>query len=163
MGKETSVAPQERVNIVYRPALGDAKEEVELPLKLLMLGDYTMRQDETPLEDRKVINIDKDNFNDVMKNQKLELDVAVADKLSENAQEGDQMAVKLKFDSMKDFEPDSIANQVPELAKLLELRKELNTLKAPLANSLAFRKKIEALLGDESARQKLMAELGLNE
>ena len=54
MSKEGSVAPKERVNITYKPATGNAKEEVELPLKLLMLGDYTQRPDPTPLEDRKL-------------------------------------------------------------------------------------------------------------
>ena len=65
MAKESSVAPKERVNIVYKPATGDAKEEKELPLKLLMLGDYTLREEETLLEDRKPISVDKDNFDDV--------------------------------------------------------------------------------------------------
>ena len=49
MSKEGSVAPKERVNITYKPAVGNAKEEVELPLKLLMVGDYTMRPDPRPL------------------------------------------------------------------------------------------------------------------
>ena len=82
MAKEGSVAPKERVNIVYKPATGDAQEEVELPLKFMMLGYYTLRADDTPLEDRKPINIDKDNFNDVMSKQDLGLDINVANKLS---------------------------------------------------------------------------------
>lgn len=114
MAKEGSVAPRERVNIVYKPATGDAQEEKELPLKLLMMGDYTLRQDSTPLEERKPININKDNFSDVMKSQKLELNVNVANKLSEK--EGDEMAVKLKFNTLKDFEPEQVVRQVPELA-----------------------------------------------
>ena len=60
-----------------------AQEEVELPLKLLMLGDYTQRADPRPLEDRKPISVDKDNFSKVMSEQKLNLNFAVADKLSE--------------------------------------------------------------------------------
>lgn len=161
MAKEGSVAPQERVNIVYKPSLGGAQEEVELPLKLMMLGDFTLREDDRPLEDREVINIDKDNFDDVLKAQKLSLKMAVDDKLS--AEEDAQMEVNLRFESMKDFEPESIARQVPETAKLLELREALSALKAPLANKAAFRKKIESLLSDETARKKLLDELGLNE
>ncbi len=69
MAKEGSVAPKERVNIVYKPATGDAQEEVELPLKMLMMGDYTNRPDPRPLEDRKPINVDKDNFSKVMAEQ----------------------------------------------------------------------------------------------
>jgi type VI secretion system protein ImpB len=77
MGKEGSVAPKERVNIVYKPATGDAQEEVELPLKMLMMGDYTQRADPRPLEDRKPINVDKDNFSKVMSEQKLSLSFSV--------------------------------------------------------------------------------------
>jgi type VI secretion system protein ImpB len=70
------------VNIVYKPATGNAQEEVELPLKILMMGDYTQRQDDRPVEDRKPINVDKDNFSQVLAEQKLELDLQVPDKLS---------------------------------------------------------------------------------
>ena len=72
MAKDGSVAPRERINIKYRPATGDATEEKELPLKLLMLGDYTLRNDETPLEERKPVQVDKDNFNDVMRGMNLQ-------------------------------------------------------------------------------------------
>ncbi|HBI25054.1 MAG TPA: type VI secretion system contractile sheath small subunit, partial [Nitrospiraceae bacterium] len=82
MAKESSVAPKERVNIVYKPATGGAQAEVELPLKLLVLGDYTLRADDTPLEERKPVNIDKDNFNDVIKNQGLNLSLKVPNKLT---------------------------------------------------------------------------------
>jgi type VI secretion system protein ImpB len=161
MAKEGSVAPKERVNIVYKPATGNAQEEVELPLKMLMLGDYTLRPDSTPLEERKPINIDKDNFNDVMAKQNLEINVNVADKLSETA--GSEMAVKLRFNSLADFGPEGVVNQVPELRKLLELRSALSALKGPLGNIPAFRKKIQGLLGDNEGRQKLMSELGLGD
>ncbi len=77
MASDGSVAPKERVNIVYRPATGDAQAEVELPLKLLVVGDYTLRDDDTPVEEMKPINVDKDNFNDVLKAQKLSLNMTV--------------------------------------------------------------------------------------
>jgi len=80
MAKEGSVAPKERVNIVYRPATGDAKEEVELPLKLLVMGDFTLRPDDRMVEEREPINIDKDNFNEVLKGQNLSLDVTIPNK-----------------------------------------------------------------------------------
>jgi type VI secretion system protein ImpB len=161
MGREGSVAPKERVNIVYKPATGNAQAEVELPLKILMVGDYTQRADDRPVEDRKPINIDKDNFNQVLAEQKLSLDVNVPDKLS---QEKDaEMNVNLKFKKLKDFEPESIANQVPEMRQLLQLRTALNALKGPLGNIPAFRKKIQSMLGDDTSRSKLMQELGLSD
>jgi len=159
MAKEGSVAPKERVNIVYKPATGNAQEEVELPLKILMMGDYTGKPDSTPLEERKPINVDKDNFNEVMGKQGLSVSMNVADKLSETS--GGEMAVSLKFSSLADFGPEGIVNQVPELRKLLELRSALSALKGPLGNIPAFRKKIQGLLGDNDARQKLMGELGI--
>ena len=161
MGKEGSVAPQERVNIVYKPSTGGAQEEVELPLKLMMLGDFTLREDDRALEDRDPINIDKDNFDEVMKSQKLGLEIEVDNKLVDA--EDEQMAVKLNVESMKDFEPESIARQMPETSKLLELRQALNALKAPLANKRNFRRQIESILKDDSTRQKLLDELGLGE
>lgn len=161
MGKEGSVAPQERVNITYKPATGDAQEEVELPLKMLFIGDYTGRADPRPVEDRKPINVDKDNFEEVLRNQDLGLTLSVPDRLS--GEEGASLAVNLKFRKLADFGPDSIAQQVPELKRLMELRSALTSLKGPLGNVPAFRKKIQAILDDEGSREKLMKELGLGE
>ncbi len=161
MAKESSVAPKERVNIVYKPATGGAQAEVELPLKLMMLGDYTQRTDETPLEERKPVSVDKDNFQDVMRSQKLELTLTVPNRLSEK--EGEEMAVKLKFETMKDFGPDAIVEQIPALNQLLQLRTALQALKGPLGNVPAFRKKIEGLISDPAARERLLKELQRSE
>ena len=159
MAKEGSVAPKERINIVYKPATGDAKEQIELPLKLLMMGDYTLRSDDRPVEEREPVSVDKDNFNDVLKNHDLKLDLNVPNRLS--GAEGDEMAVGVKFESIKDFDPDRVARQVPELSALLDLRDALTALKGPLGNVPAFRKKIQAVLSDDGNRDKLLKELGL--
>jgi len=159
MSKEGSVAPKERVNITYKPATGNAKEEVELPLKLLILGDYTQRPDPRPLEERKPISVDKDNFNKVMAEQKLNLTYNVKDTLSE--EQDSELTVNLKFRRLSDMEPEAIANQVPELKKLLDLRAALTALKGPLGNEKAFRNKIQQILGDPGQRNKLITELGL--
>jgi type VI secretion system protein ImpB len=161
MAKETSVAPKERVNIVYRPALGDAKEEVELPLKLLVMGDFTGRPDDRPLEKREPVNIDKDNFNEVLKAQGLGLNLTVPNKLSPRPDE--EMGVKLQIDSIKDFEPERIVGQVPELKRLLELREALRSLRGPLSNVPEFRKKVQELVKDETARKQLLKEMGIEE
>ncbi len=154
--KQQSKAPKERVNITYRPAT-NSKEQKELPFRMAMLGDYTLKPDETPLEERKMISVDKDTFSDVMKSQKLGLTVNVKNKLSGG--EDDEMGVKLDFASLKDFEPERIARQVPELNKLLETREALTALKAPLSNKRAFAKKIQEVVSDEETRNKLMQAL----
>lgn len=158
MAKKGSVAPRERVNIVYRPATGDAQEEVELPLKLLVLGDFTGREDDRRLEDREPVNIDKDNFNEVLKAQGLNMSLTVPNKLSEDPEE--EMGVELGFESLKDFEPEAVAQKTPELNRLLELRKALGALKDPLSNIPEFRKKIQELVKDEETRDQLLKELG---
>jgi type VI secretion system protein ImpB len=161
MAKEGSVAPKERVNIVYRPTTGDAKEEIELPLKLLVVGDFTRSQDDRMLEEREPINVDKDNFNEVLKAQNLKLDLTVPNKLSEDPDE--DLNVSVKFESIKDFDPESIAKNTPELNKLLELREALNSLKGPMSNRPEFRKKIQELIKDEAAREQILKELKLEE
>ena len=161
MAKEGSVAPKERVNIVYRPATGDAQEEVELPLKMLIMGDFTQQEDDRAVEDREPINIDKDNFNDVMKAQDLKLDMTVPNKLSDNPDE--EMAVKLAFETLKDFNPDAIAQNSPELKKLMELREALTALKGPLSNVPEFRKKIQSLVKDDESKDQLLKELGVED
>jgi len=157
-----SVAPKERVNITYKPATGDAQEEVELPLKLLLMGDFTLREDERMIEDREPISVDKDNFNDVLKAQNLELQFAVQNKLSDDEEAG-EITVNLKFEHIRDFDPDSIIGNVPELAKLMELREALVALKGPLGNIPEFRKKLQSLIEDEGTREKILKELNLDE
>jgi len=161
MAKEASVAPKERVNIVYRPALGDAKEEVELPLRLLVMGDFTQSIDDRMLEEREPINIDKDNFNEVLKEQKINLNLAVPNKIS--GEPDDELNVQLNFESLKDFGPEAVAQKTPELKKLLELREALTALKGPLSNIPEFRKKVQDLVKDEAAREQVLKELGVEE
>lgn len=160
MAKEGTVAPKERVNIVYRPATGDAKEEVELPLKLLVVGDFTMKEDERAIEDREPTNIDKDNFDEVLKGMNLDLKLTVPDKLSDDPDK--EVAVDLSFNSMKDFNPENIAQNTPELNKLLQLREALNALKGPMSNRPEFRKKIQEIVKDEASREKILKELNLD-
>lgn len=161
MAKESSVAPKERVNIVYRPATGDAKEEVELPLRLLVMGDFTQQPDDRMLEDREPVNIDKDNFDDVLKEQNINLNLTVPNKISGEPDE--ELGVQLNFESMKDFDPESIARKTPELKKLLELREALTSLKGPLSNIPEFRRKLQELVKDDAAREQLLKELGVEE
>jgi len=158
MSKEGSVAPKERINIKYIPATGDAQAEVELPLKTLVVGDFKGHPEETPLEERKSISIDKDNFGSVMRESNLRLQTTVANKLSED---GGMLAVDLEFNGLSDFSPDSIASQVPELKKLIELREALVALKGPLGNVAAFRNSLQALLTSDVSREQLLAELNL--
>ena len=161
MGKESSVAPKERINIKYVPATGDQQAEVELPMKIVALGDFTGRPDETPLEERKNVSVDKNNFQAVLAEAGLERSFSVSDKLSGDPDA--EIAVDLKFQKLSDFDPEAVAAQVPELKKLTDLREALVALKGPMGNMPQFRKTLQNLLQDEEAREKLLAELGAAE
>lgn len=159
--KMVSVAPPERINIKYVPATGDQQAEIELPLKMLVTGDFKGHSEETALEERQAVRIDKDNFDDVIAEAGLALTMEVPSRLGEAGQEDDTLNVSLSFKRMNDFAPDAIARQVPELNKLLELREALVALKGPLGNVPAFRKQLQTLLADDKARIALAKELSL--
>lgn len=85
MSKDGSVAPKERVNVTFKPAAGDAAEELELPLKMMVLGDFTQQEDERKLEDRKPFSVDKNNFNDVIEKQNLSIQFGIKNQLQVTA------------------------------------------------------------------------------
>ena len=160
MAKESSVAPKERINITFKPATGGAQEEIELPLKLLVVGDYIQRFDGRKLEDRKPIAIDKMTFDEVLSKQGLELALNVPNRLH-GEDSTDELAIALRVSAMKDFNPASLVEQIPELKKLMELRDALVALKGPLGNAPSFRKAIEGVLANEESRARVLSELDL--
>jgi type VI secretion system protein ImpB len=159
--KEQSVAPKERINITYKSATGDVAEDVELPFRTLVLGNFTGRSDDTAIEDRKPVAIDKDTFDSVLREHRVGVELNVPDHLS--GQANAEIPVSLAFKTMKDFEPEAIAEQVPAMKQLLELRAALTALKGPMSNVPAFRKRLAASVASPDARGKLLTELGLGE
>lgn len=153
-----SVAPKERINIKYVSATGDEQAEIELPHKMLVMGDFGL-DDNRALEDRQVMRIDKHTFNNVLHDADVSLGMSVPSML--NAAPGTELAVQLQFRSINDFGPDRIARQIPELNKLLELREALVALKGPLGNVPTFRKHLQHLLSNERARKQLAEELDI--
>ncbi|MEO0558134.1 MAG: type VI secretion system contractile sheath small subunit [Bacteroidota bacterium] len=147
--------PPARINLFLEVAKGDAKEKVELPMRMLVMGDFTGREDGTPLEEREVINLNKDNFEDVLRSQEISIKTNVSNTLTGD---GD-LPVELKIDSMKSFDPEVVAKQVPEIAKLLATRNLLQDLRNRLISAADFRKQIESVIKDDAAREQLLAEL----
>ena len=106
-----SVAPKERVNIKYVPATGDQQAEVELPLKLLVTGDFKGHGELIAIEDRQAIRIDKDTFNEVLTKAEVTLEMAVPSVLNNDIDT--DLNVQLQFKSINDFGPDAVVRQVP--------------------------------------------------
>ncbi len=162
--KESSVAPKERINVTFKPATGGAMEEIELPMKVMVLGDFLQRHDPRSLLDRKPISINKNNFADVMANQKLTVDLAVPNMLQDGDADRD-IPVKLSFNSMRDFEPGNILGQIPETRKMMQIRDALVSLKGPMGNLPSLRKSLEDFVKDPRQREdtrKELAEAGVD-
>lgn len=161
MSKDGTVAPKERINIKYVPSTGDDQAEVELPLKLVVVGDFKGTPDATSIEERETVSVDKNNFEAVMRESNLNIEASVDNKLVD--EDGQTLPINLSFNSLKDFSPDNIATQVPELNKLVELREALVALKGPLGNLPQFRASLQELLSSEESRDQLLKELELTD
>ena len=149
-----SVAPKERISVRYTPKVDGVAADIELPLNLLITGNLKGKPDNTPLDERTAIAINRYNLN-----ADIEREFVVPAELSDAPNE--QMYVNLKVKSMDDLSPDHIASQVPEIKRLLELREALVALKSPLGNIPAFRAQLQALLENEDTREQLIQELGI--
>lgn len=120
-----------RVQITYDVEIGDAVEKKELPMVVGLLADLS-GQPVMPLpklKDRRLVEIDRDNFNEIMGKISPRLDISVPDTMKG---EGKNIKVELNFKEFDDFHPESIVRQVPRLAKLLEARQQLRDLLAKL-------------------------------
>lgn len=150
-----------RVHITYDVEVGDAIEKRELPFVVGVLGDFSGHPTEPlkPLRDRKFIQIDRDNFNEVMQRMTPGLNLRVENTLQAD---GTEMAVQLKFNSIEDFEPARIVQQVPALRKLLETRNKLRDLMTKIDVSPELEGILEQVLQNTDELQKFSQQLGLS-
>ena len=151
-----SNAPKERINISYKAKTNGAAADVELPLKLRVMSNFTSDTNNIPLEEREPVSINKVNFNKVMEQMGITTNFNVKNTISPDA---DEMSINLNIKSMTDFSPDNIVKQVPELQKLMALREALTALKGPMGNVPEFRKKLLAILSDAEKKEQLMLEI----
>lgn len=150
-----------RVHITYEVETEGAQIERELPFVMGIMGDFAGDPSEPlkPLAERKFVQIDRDNFNDVMARIQPGLNIKVDNTL---AGDGSQMAVNLKFNSLEDFEPTRVAEQVPALKAMLETRAKLRDLMSKVDRSDELEGLLEQVLQDKDKLDKLSAELGLD-
>lgn len=157
--KKLSRVRPPRVNISYEVETGGAIEEKELPFVMAVLGDFTGQPTE-PLEklkDRKFAEVTLDNFDDVLASMKPHLAFTVDNKLSD--EEGGKIAVDLNFQSLDDFSPDRVAQNVEPLQKLLELRSQLADLRGKIQSNDKLDEILQSALSDEEKLNKLKEEI----
>lgn len=149
-----------RVHITYDIETENASLKKELPFVLGVMGDFAGQNtaDLKPLKDRRFIQIDRDNFDDVLKKMSPAVSFKVDNKL---ANDDSTFSVDLQFQSMKDFEPASIVNQVDPLRKLMETRNKLRDLMTKVDRSEELEDVLEAVLNNTDNLAKLAGELNL--
>ncbi|AWH87222.1 MULTISPECIES: type VI secretion system contractile sheath small subunit [Limnobaculum] len=148
--------PAARVNIKLDLHTGGAQKKVELPLKLLVMGDYSHGQENRPIAEREKISINKNNFNAVLADLNPTAKLTIKNTL---AGDDSETNVSLSFKDMKDFEPEQVAKQIPALRSLLAMRNLLRDLKSNLLDNATFRQELERILKDEQLSDELRAEL----
>jgi type VI secretion system protein ImpB len=145
-----------RVQLTYDVEIGDAIEQKELPFVMGVMGDFTGQQDpDKPLpklKDRKFVNVDLDNFDEVLSGMAPRATYRVKNKLSPT---GGEFAVNLAFNKMDDFRPESVVEQVEPLRKLLEARTKLSDLR----NKLAGNEKLEDVLAEVLSNTEKLKQL----
>jgi len=161
VGKKLERVRAPRVHIKYDVETGGAIEMKELPFVMGVLGDFTGHPAEplAKLKERKFVEITPDNFDDALKSMKPHLQFSVDNVLSDEPDAG-KLGVDLKFESLDDFSPDRVAQQVGPLNKLLELRRSLADLRGSLQGNEKLDEILQETLGDEGKMSKLRTELG---
>jgi type VI secretion system protein ImpB len=151
-----------RVHITYEVETEGAVVLKELPFVVGVMGDFSgdPTQALKPLRDRKFVQIDRDNINDVMARMTPGLNLKVDNTLKDD---GSQMSVELKFKSMEDFEPAQIVEQVEPLRKLKQARDKLRDLMTKVDRSEELESVLEQVLQNTQDLDKLSKELGLGE
>jgi type VI secretion system protein ImpB len=144
-----------RVQLTYDVEIGDAIEQKEIPFVVGVLGDFSGQSESAlpKLKERKFVNVDVDNFDDVMKAIEPRTVYRVKNTLSDQAGE---FAVDLKFKSIEDFRPESVVQQVEPLRKLVEARTKLSDLR----NKIAGNDKLEDVLSEVLANTESLRRLG---
>jgi type VI secretion system protein ImpB len=159
--KKLSRVRKPRVHITYDVETEGAVVTKELPFIVGVMGDFSGNPTEKlkPMKDRKFIQIDRDNFSDVMKKMTPGLNMKVDNTMKDD---GSEMSVALEFNSMDDFEPVNVAKQVEPLKKLLESRDKLRDLLTKIDRSEDLEGVLEQALNNTDDFKKLAAELGVD-
>lgn len=149
-----------RVHITYDVEIGDAIEMKEIPFVVGVLGDFSGKPDEPlpKLKDRKLIEIDRDNFNNVLEGMKPRLAYKADNKLTD---EDTKIAVELRFKSIDDFHPERVAEQITPVRKLVEARQKLSDLLSKLDGNDKLDELLQDVIASTDSLQKLGEETGV--
>jgi len=151
-----SEIPKSRINITLELELNGQKQRKELPLKLLFLGNFSNSSNKTPLFKRQTHYIHKNNFDDILKFHQPTLEYTVINKIDS---QHDLLPISLSFNKLKDFHPESVACQIPQIKRLIAMRNLLKDLRAITLDNVEFRKQFKALIQEKTNIRKTLQHL----
>ncbi len=148
-----------RIQITYDVEIGGAIELKELPFVVGVLGDFVGKPEEAlpALKNRKFVEIDADNFNQVLSGMKPRLAYTIDNKLQDD---GSKLGIELKFNDIEDFEPDNVVQQVEPLRKLVEARQKLSDLRSKMDGNEKLETMLEDIISDSGKQKELSKALG---
>ena len=144
-----------RVQITYDVEIGGAIEKKELPFIVGIMADLAAAstKEQLKVKDRKFVEIDRDNFNDVLKSIEPRLKIVVPNRLNG----GEKLAVELAYEQLDDFEPNSVVERVPEIKDVADRRQRLSDLITKLDGNDQLEALLTALAQDEQAQSDILA------
>ena len=152
--------PKSRLTLKYRTTINGEAEDVTLPFRLLVMGDFsggTSEDRQKDLGERQLRSINGRNINDVMKDMKIALKLSVTNHI--NAGQEEDLEVSLKIEGMKSFTPESVAQQVPQIRALLLLKTLLKEMQSNIDNRKDLRRALNELLSNPEAFKTVLAKL----
>jgi type VI secretion system protein ImpB len=156
MAKDDINPTVNRVNLLYKSTTGDQSES-ELPFKVLIMGDFTHTGEQPILNEREAIEVNSDNLDAVITTLEPKIEITVKETFK--GEEGARIPIQLKINSLKDFEPQRLVENIAPLRQILDLRKSLLNARKILSNNPNLVKEIQDILDDKTKREKVQEEL----
>lgn len=156
MGSFQQEVPKSRVNITVDVQTGGAKKSLELPLKLLLLGDYSAGRGQGKVMERDRVSVDKHNLDAVMAGLRPRFQAWIDNAF---ANDGSQIPVDIAFDNYKSFSPEAVARQIPQVDNLLAMRNLLKDLRSNVLDNAKFRRELERIVANQENLAKVQEEL----
>lgn len=151
--------PKSRITLTYKTEVDGEPAVVDLPLRLMVLGDFSngsSKDRKLDLDERNLRSLDGSNINDIMKDMGIGVDMVVPDKVTPDGQD---MRVQLKLENLNSFSPDEVAKQVPQIRSLLLLKKLLEEIQSNVANKKEFAALLNKLFSSEALLSQMKEKL----
>lgn len=152
--------PKSRLTLRYKTEINGEPQDVSLPMRLLVAGDFsrgTSQDRKADLEERRIRSLDGTNTDAVMKDMGIRLDFAIQNRI--DPQQVEELQVRIPIESMKSFSPDEVARNVPKVRGLLTLKKLLEEMLSNVDNRKEFRRLLNDLMANDQALAKVLGEL----